>query len=207
MIDEYSLLKSIWYGSYEFNPYQMRYYCSLIARFGIYCGLSDEVICEVIFKWASMNGMTVKLFVKGLVAEERRNYREINAETFYISKAEAEYVIRTFKKKNSRKLALGILLYAKMTGQYDIVELPVFPFAEWMGHKNANHLYERYIRELVDAGFINDEDISNKWHGNLMGEKRTKTIRLNVELDLESKDFPLINNDLDDLLKRILLPL
>lgn len=203
MINEAMIVEDLLNGKI-INPYQMRYYCTLLVRFCIGKGMSDDEIYDFIFSWANKNGYYIKLYLSVIVKRCRENYVELNRSPIYLSNRELNYVKNNIKSKVSKRLAIAIILYAKFTKQTgDIVEIPVATISDWIGCKNKSNVYNIYLKNLSDIGFLVDCDVKNKWKGKSIYsiKDKMKKIKINLLLDFDTKDIEFSSNNINELLE------
>lgn len=127
--------------------------------------------------------------------------------TLYISETDINRIVRLFDSKNTRKLALALLCYAKVyankNGEFDI---SLSALAGWCGI-TRQHISHSYLPELIELGYIskNKSEPTTVWHkAKKATTSRYAPMRLKIEVPLyNAGKFQLIRNDFKKLYSNV----
>lgn len=190
LINEKKQLQDIINGK-NINIFNVRYYCTLLIKHFYLMGIKDshDIISEC-FTWGKKNNVWIKLNIKKLVDNILSNPIEIkDVENVYVTNEELSYIKYICgNKKKSKKLAVGILVYAKVHGVDNVIDLNIRMMCDFIGidisnSSKSSNFYNRDLKHLFNCNFIEDLEEVNKWKNKLTSFNR----KLRVNFKLENK--------------------
>lgn len=122
----------------------------------------------------------------------------------YINQADIDAINFAADFKVSKKIALFLLIYAKLHADHDgNFKIRIATMAEWVGVKREN-IYARHIAPLVEYGFIEipDHNTYSKYLNKKRDEKRM-SMRICHPLVNDGEYFIENNEDFESLFNRI----
>lgn len=110
---------------------------------------------QQILQWLETNDLYFNGDINKAVIEAGKDKKPLKEkEPIWINSEDIRIIKETVYTKNSRKVALFLLCYAKMYADRDrIFSIRISTMAKWIGIDKSN-LYGRYIKELIDFGYI-----------------------------------------------------
>lgn len=199
MIDEVYEVKEYLDGKKitERGRYRAAY---MIARWYTQEGCTFRETRDKIFEWAKRTDNFLKYNVNDIIESARNcDDRLKDNVTLYISETDVNRIVTLFDGKNTRKLALALLCYAKVyANKNKEFDVSLSALSEWCG-VTRQHISHSYLPELIKLGYITKLDSSaiTVWHR----AKKTTTskyaqTRLRIEVPLyNAGKFQLVRND------------
>ena len=169
MIDEIFEVKQYLQGKNisKENIYRI---CYQMTRYYMEQGNNQEQIRSILQEWAKTNSISLKLDINDVIS--RAFYKEkdtiLVSHVVKINKQDVACINQRFDKKRTKLTALAMLCFAKIhADENGIFRLPTVSLSAWTG-LNRKSLTNKYIRELVDFGYM---EIFNP-HENIVDDQR-----------------------------------
>lgn len=108
-----------------------------------------------ILEWLDENNLYFNGDLNKAVIDASRDRKSFTEkESIWINSEDIKIIKNTVYNKNSRKVALFLLCYAKMYADKErIFSIRVSTMAKWIGINKSN-LYGRYLKELMEFGYV-----------------------------------------------------
>lgn len=118
-------------------------------------GLDCVQTKKILLAWLEDNNLYFNGDLNRAVIEAGRDTTPFKEkESIWINTEDIKIIKDTVYSRNGRKVALFLLCYAKMYADKDrIFSIRISTMAQWIGINKSN-LYGRYIKELIDFGYI-----------------------------------------------------
>lgn len=184
------------------TKYCLDEYVFKIARYLKEEGYTERNAKDFVSEWLNRFGYhfsNCNLTIMNAYAKRGKMKRDfcvrINDEDIEKIKYAADY-------KRSRKLALFLLIYAKIHADHDgnfRIRLPMV--GEWLGI-DRSHLYTRHLKELISFGFVEKTDADKDYAKNST-DGRFAHLRITYELSNTGEYVIEHNEDFDKLYNEI----
>lgn len=202
MINEIMIVKDLLNGK-NINTKTTYRNCFLLSKwFREYEGKDKLEIRMSIFDWAKTNHIYLNINLNDCIDNALSNSRRLTSDNkIRISGKDIQEINMRFDNKNVKRIALGLLCYAKQFADQDgVFSLPMVAFGEWVGI-SYTHISTRYINELIDYKFIERKSSARKsWNGKVLSGSPEFKILVPLYNDGE---FELDGNDIKDLYTRV----
>lgn len=172
--------------------------CFLLAKWYKGQGQSHADIRSSIFGWAAKHNIYIKYNVNKIIykaAEDNHGLKDNT--TVKISKKDVAEITSRFDSKPVKLTALAILCYAKAHADRECTfDISSVSLSAWLGINDSN-LRNRYLKELVDFGYISKLSTPKntyKWENPDVNCK----YRLNVDIH-NNGNITLTDNDIKGL--------
>ena len=176
--------------------------CFTIAKWYKEQGLNHMEIRDKIFEWGKQNDIYIDCNVNNLVSKAIEDQKPLRGDdvVVHISDNDINEIKRRFDSKMTRRTALAILCYAKVTannkGEFSISLLSL---GQWLG-KNSKHLGRRYITELIDFEYIKKCDNTKTYYWDKINKAVSKSLKLQMLVPVKNKGkYVLEGNNIDKL--------
>lgn len=181
--------------------------CFLLVKWFREQNISNKMeIRNNIFAWASKHKVFIDFNLNGCIDSAFNDNSRLTTDTIIkISQNDINDIRSRFDDKNTKKIALAVLCYAKaFSDSNSEFSLSCTSLGCWTNIHYTN-VSRRYINELIDYGYISLVEQGNT--KSVWGNKaRTKMNRYKINVSIRNAgEYILKDNDIDSLYREIFL--
>lgn len=176
--------------------------CYMIAKWYKEQGFKSLEIRKKIFDWGKENNIYIKYNVNNIITSVfKDNERLKDYVNVKINKRDIDEINKRFDSRVTKLVALAMLCYAKAhaNGNKEF-SISSVALSAWI-NKSSNHLRSRYIKELIEFGYLSLVSTPRNTYAWNNAEKNS-VYRINVDIH-NSGDYVLVDNNILDLYNSI----
>lgn len=176
--------------------------CFMLAKWYKQQGLTNVEIREKIFEWGNKYNVYIKYNVNSIIyqaLEDKHRLRGDDA-VVYINDGDVAEITRRFDSVISRKTALAILCYAKVSAdQNSEFSISSLALSQWINCSSSS-MSEKYIKELIDFEYIQKSVSGKKYAWDTPDKVSVKSLKIKILVPIENTGkYVLVDNNIDKL--------